>query len=78
MQQASDRREVRFAGVPLGKARHICALFHDLDDLDSTPGADVDDAKLLPSLFELKAGTFYIALAGERDHPDGVQWLPCT
>ena len=36
-------------------------------DRDSTHSADVDYADLLPSLFELKAGTFYIALAGEKD-----------
>jgi 5-methyltetrahydropteroyltriglutamate--homocysteine methyltransferase len=36
-------------------------------DLDSTHSADVDYAELLPCLFELKAGNFYIALAGERD-----------
>ena len=36
-------------------------------DLDSTHSADVDYAELLPSLFELRAGSFYIALAGERD-----------
>src|SRR6266699_2974522 len=35
------------------------------NDLDSTHSADVDYAELLPSLFELKAGNFYIALAGE-------------
>lgn len=29
--------------------------------------AGVDYAELLPSLFELKVGNFYIALAGERD-----------
>jgi 5-methyltetrahydropteroyltriglutamate--homocysteine methyltransferase len=29
--------------------------------------ADVDYAELLPSLFELRAGNFYIALAGEPD-----------
>jgi 5-methyltetrahydropteroyltriglutamate--homocysteine methyltransferase len=28
---------------------------------------DVDYAELLPSLFGLKAGSFYIALAGEKD-----------
>lgn len=38
-------------------------------DRDSTHSADVDYAELLPSLFELKAGNFYIALAGERDRP---------
>src|SRR5882672_9581343 len=37
------------------------------NDLDSTHSADVDYAELLPSLLELKAGNFYIALAGERD-----------
>src|SRR3989454_2952072 len=36
-------------------------------DLDSTHSADVDYSELLPSLFQLKVGNFYIALAGERD-----------
>jgi len=36
-------------------------------DRDSTHSADVDYAELLPSLFELKAGNFYVALAGEPD-----------
>jgi 5-methyltetrahydropteroyltriglutamate--homocysteine methyltransferase len=36
-------------------------------DRDSTHSAEVDYAVLLPSLFQLKAGNFYIALAGERD-----------
>ncbi len=36
-------------------------------DRDSTHSADADYAKLLPSLFELKAGSFYVALAGEPD-----------
>ena len=36
-------------------------------DRDSTHSADVDYAGLLPSLFQLKAGNFYIALAGEPD-----------
>jgi len=34
---------------------------------DSTYSGDVDYAELLPSLFELKAGNFYAALAGEPD-----------
>jgi 5-methyltetrahydropteroyltriglutamate--homocysteine methyltransferase len=38
-------------------------------DRDSTHSAEVDYAELLPSLFELKVGNFYIALAGERDRP---------
>jgi 5-methyltetrahydropteroyltriglutamate--homocysteine methyltransferase len=36
-------------------------------DRDSTHSADVDYADLLPSLFELRVGNFYIALAGEQD-----------
>jgi 5-methyltetrahydropteroyltriglutamate--homocysteine methyltransferase len=36
-------------------------------DRDSTHSADVDYAELLPSLFQLQAGNFYIALAGEPD-----------
>jgi 5-methyltetrahydropteroyltriglutamate--homocysteine methyltransferase len=36
-------------------------------DRDSTHSADVDYAELLPSLFKLKAGNFYVALAGEKD-----------
>jgi 5-methyltetrahydropteroyltriglutamate--homocysteine methyltransferase len=36
-------------------------------DFDSTHSADVDYAELLPSLFELMVGNFYIALAGEKD-----------
>ena len=36
-------------------------------DRDSTHSADVDYAELLPLLFELKAGNFNIALAGEPD-----------
>jgi 5-methyltetrahydropteroyltriglutamate--homocysteine methyltransferase len=38
-------------------------------DQDSTHSADVDYAKLLPSLFELKVGNFYIQLASESDRP---------
>jgi 5-methyltetrahydropteroyltriglutamate--homocysteine methyltransferase len=36
-------------------------------DRDSTHSADVDYAELLPSLFELEAGNFYIALSAEPD-----------
>jgi 5-methyltetrahydropteroyltriglutamate--homocysteine methyltransferase len=36
-------------------------------DRDSTHSAEVDYSELLPGLFELKAGNFYIALAGEPD-----------
>lgn len=36
-------------------------------DRDSTHSADVDYAQLLPSLFQLRVGNFYVALAGEPD-----------
>ncbi len=36
-------------------------------DMDSTHSAEVDYAELLPGLFELNVGNFYIALAGEAD-----------
>jgi 5-methyltetrahydropteroyltriglutamate--homocysteine methyltransferase len=51
---AKDRRRIGVHTCPGG-------------DRDSTHSADVDYAELLPSLFELKAGNFYIALAGEPD-----------
>jgi len=37
-------------------------------DRDSTHSAEVDYAELLPSLFQMKVGNFYVALAGENDH----------
>jgi len=36
-------------------------------DRDSTHSADVDYADLLPTLFELQAGNFYVQLASEQD-----------
>jgi 5-methyltetrahydropteroyltriglutamate--homocysteine methyltransferase len=36
-------------------------------DQDSTHSADVDYAELLPDLFQLKVGTVYVEMAGERD-----------
>jgi 5-methyltetrahydropteroyltriglutamate--homocysteine methyltransferase len=38
-------------------------------DRDSTHSADVDYAELLPSLFDLQAGNFYLQLASEKDRP---------
>jgi 5-methyltetrahydropteroyltriglutamate--homocysteine methyltransferase len=36
-------------------------------DLDSTHSADVDYAELLPGLFDIRVGNFYIQLASESD-----------
>jgi 5-methyltetrahydropteroyltriglutamate--homocysteine methyltransferase len=49
------------------EGRRIGAHTCPANDLDSRHSADIDYAELLPTLFELKAGNFYIALAGERD-----------
>ncbi|GAA2249564.1 cobalamin-independent methionine synthase II family protein [Actinomadura luteofluorescens] len=46
---------------------HVCPG----GDLDSTHSLDVDYAGLLPKLFELKAGAFYLQLASEPD-PDRI------
>src|SRR5438128_983877 len=40
---------------------------HPGGDKDSTHSADVDYGQLLPSLFELTVGNFYIQLASEKD-----------
>ena len=44
-------------------------------DRDSTHSADVGYADLLPSLFQLKVGNFYIALAGEPDQVRVLQMI---
>lgn len=38
-------------------------------DRDSTHSLDVDYATLLPSLFQMRAANFFVALAGEPDRP---------
>jgi 5-methyltetrahydropteroyltriglutamate--homocysteine methyltransferase len=44
-------------------------------DQDSTHSADVDYAKLLPELFELKVGNVYVQLASERDRPSVLRTI---
>jgi len=44
-------------------------------DCDSTHSADVDYADLLPSLLQLRAGRFYVALAGEPDRVHALKIL---
>ena len=43
------------------------------NDFSATHSAEIDYAELLPSLFELKAGNFYIALACEPDRRHVLQ-----
>ncbi|HZJ00323.1 MAG TPA: hypothetical protein VFD22_06645, partial [Gemmatimonadaceae bacterium] len=42
-------------------------------DQDSTHSADISYAELLPDLFKLNAGRFYIALSSEKDRPSVLQ-----
>jgi 5-methyltetrahydropteroyltriglutamate--homocysteine methyltransferase len=63
----ADRGLLFFASISLEERRRIGVHTCQGSDLDSTHSADVGYTELLPSLFELKAGNFYIALAGERD-----------
>ena len=51
------------AGERMRIGVHTCAG----SDCDSTHSAQVDYAELLPALFQLQAGSFYIALASEPD-----------
>lgn len=44
-------------------------------DQDSTHSADVDYAELLPSLFDLNVGNFYIQLASETDRPRVLEMI---
>ncbi|MFN2644643.1 MAG: 5-methyltetrahydropteroyltriglutamate--homocysteine methyltransferase [Burkholderiales bacterium] len=44
-------------------------------DRDSTHSADVDYAQLLPSLFELNVGNFFVALAGEKDRAGTLEMI---
>jgi len=56
----------RFAPAERGRIGvHTCPG----GDQDSTHSADVDYGELLPSLFDLKAGNFYIQLASEPNRP---------
>jgi 5-methyltetrahydropteroyltriglutamate--homocysteine methyltransferase len=44
-------------------------------DQDSTHSADIDYAGLLPTLFQLQVGNFYVQLASERDRPRVLKML---
>ena len=53
---AADRKKIGVHTCPGG-------------DKDSTHSADVDYAELLPSLFRLNVGKFYVQLSSEKDRP---------
>jgi 5-methyltetrahydropteroyltriglutamate--homocysteine methyltransferase len=53
---AADRKKIGVHTCPGG-------------DKDSTHSADVDYAELLPALFRLNVGNFYVQLSSEKDRP---------
>ena len=62
-----DLNNLALARFTPGERRSIGIHTCPGGDLDSTHSGDADYAALLPSLFALEAGSFYIALAGEKD-----------
>jgi len=47
-------------------------------DHDSTHSADISYAELLPYLFELHAGNFYLEYAGEKDKPEVLKAIKAS
>lgn len=62
-----DLNNLALAQLSAGERRRVGVHTCPGGDRDSTHSADVDYAELLPSLFELQAGSFYVALAREPD-----------
>jgi 5-methyltetrahydropteroyltriglutamate--homocysteine methyltransferase len=62
-----DLNNLALARFSAGDRRRIGVHTCPGSDRDSTHSGDVDYALLLPSLFQLQVGNFYIALAGEKD-----------
>lgn len=56
-------------GFSAEERRHIGVHTCPGGDRDSTHSADVDYAELLPALFRLKVGNFFVQLASETDRP---------
>lgn len=64
-----DLNNLALSRFSAGERRRIGVHTCPGSDLDSTHSGEVDYADLLPGLFQLKVGNFYIALAGEKDRP---------
>ena len=62
-----DLNNLALARFSAADRQHIGVHTCPGGDRDSTHSADVGYADLLPGLFRLRVGNFYIALAGERD-----------
>jgi 5-methyltetrahydropteroyltriglutamate--homocysteine methyltransferase len=70
-----DLNHLALARFSAGERARIGVHTCPAGDRDSTHSADVDYADLLPSLLRLKAGNFYIALAGEADPERVLQMI---
>jgi hypothetical protein len=89
MAQAEDRNEVRLAGVTLGRARHICALFHDRDEwyeillpfiregleLGDKALHIIDGKRRTDHLDQLKRGDIDVEEAERRGQLEVTGWL---
>ena len=64
----TDLNNQVLAQFPAGEQQRIGVHTCPGGDQDSTHSADVDYAALLPGLFSLNAGAFYVQLASEPDH----------
>ena len=69
LQSFIDLNNLALSRFSAEERKHIGVHTCPGGDRDSTHSADVDYAELLPRLFELMVGNFYIALAGEADRP---------
>src|SRR6202044_2671820 len=62
-----DLNNLALARLSQAERQHVGVHTCPGGDLDSTHSAEVDYEELLPGLFQLNVGSFYVALAGEPD-----------
>ncbi len=75
LQSFIDLNNLALARFPAEDRKRIGVHTCPGGDRDSTHSAEVDYTALLPSLFELNAGNFYIALAGEKDRLHALETI---
>jgi 5-methyltetrahydropteroyltriglutamate--homocysteine methyltransferase len=70
-----DLNNLALARLSLAERQRVGVHTCPGGDLDSTHSADVDYEELLPGLFQLNVGSFYVALAGEPDRVRVLQMI---
>jgi 5-methyltetrahydropteroyltriglutamate--homocysteine methyltransferase len=70
-----DLNNLALARLSLAERQRVGVHTCPGGDLDSTHSADVDYEELLPGLFQLNVGSFYVALAGESDRVRVLQMI---